>query len=713
MKALYLFLFITTLGFSLKSQTTISGVVTDANGNPLPGANIYIQDSYDGASSDMNGAYHFQTAMQGTQTLVISAVGFHTFQKEIYCSEIEISEDVKLKETISKLTAVTITAGAMEASDEKRSVVVKPLDIVTTSGALGDIVGALSTLPGTSTIGNDGRLFVRGGDAGETAIFFDGLRVGNAYGTSTSGVPTRTRFNPMLFKGTFFSTGGYSAEFGQALSSALVLNTIDMPVRTQTDISLMTVGGGVSHTQTGERTSATAAVNYTDLAPYQAVIPQNFDWERAPNSFSAEGQLRQKLGKKGMVKAFYSHQRSGLNLWQKQPGQDGRGQHIDIDNSYHFGNISLKQPLSDKWLLEGGGSFSGNTDEMSIDSLDLERQRDLMHFKFKGTYFHNDRLSLVSGGEHFIETYREGQPKQGLERSFRGNLSALFSELNYYFSSDWAIRAGLRGEADALTNDVYISPRISAAYQLNQKSQFSVAYGLFNQDAADNYRILNQDLEHTRAHHYIFNYMYAKEGYTLRSELFYKKYDGLITSVTEDSPTNGGTGWARGFDLFFRDRKTLKSTDYWITYSFVDSKRKYASFTEKVQPSFAPRHNLAIVAKHFVSSLKSQIGGSWNWNDGLPYTNPNKEGAQNSKTPAFSNLSLSWSYLHRQNIILHAAVTNVLGRDNIFGYRYTDSPDTAGNYASLPMMQGAKRFFFIGLFITLSEDKTANQLNNL
>ncbi|MGB0176523.1 MAG: TonB-dependent receptor [Owenweeksia sp.] len=706
-----LILCISIISFSGLAQTSINGTVTDNDGKVLPGANVYLKDSYDGASTNADGNYRFRTSLEGTQVLVISAVGFYTFEKEIECNGTEITQNTRLKAAISKLNAVNITAGAMEASDEKRSVVVKPLDIVTTSGALGDIVGALNTLPGTSTIGNDGRLFVRGGDATETAIFFDGLRVGNAYGTSTSGVPTRTRFSPMLFKGTFFSTGGYSAEYGQALSSALVLNTVDMPIRTQTDISLMTVGGSVSHTQTGERTSGTASLGYIDLTPYQSIIPQDFDWGRAPFSFSGEGQVRQKIGKKGLLKAFYSHQLSGLDLWQEVPGLEGRGQ--QIDNRYHFGNLSLRQNLSDKWLLEGGGSLSINTDEMSIDSLDLKREADLFHLKVKSTYFHNDRLSVISGGEHFVQHYSEAMPEEGLERSLKGNLSSIFTEMSYFFSSDWAVRAGIRGEADALNNDLYISPRLSAAYKLNQRSQFSAAYGLFNQDAEDNYRILNPDLQHSRAQHYIFNYLYAREGYTLRTELFYKDYDRLVSLPGEENPVNTGYGQARGFDLFFRDQKTLKNTDYWITYSFVDSERKYASFQEAVQPSYAPRHNLAIVAKHFVSSLKSQLGASWNWNDGLPYHNPNREGVQNSRTAPFSNLSLSWSYLHRQNIILHAAVTNVLGRDNIFGYRYADAPDNEGNYASLPMTQGARRFFFIGLFITLSEDKTANQLNNL
>jgi len=83
------------------------------------------------------------------------------------------------------------------------------------------------------------------------------------------------------------------------------------------------------------------------------------------------------------------------------------------------------------------------------------------------------------------------------------------------------------------------------------------------------------------------------------------------------------------------------------------------------------------------------------------------------KTKAYSDLSLSISYLPKPNVILHVACSNVLGRQNVFGYQYATQPDESGSYASRPVGQGAKRFLFAGLFITLSKDKKANQLNNL
>ena len=80
--------------------------------------------------------------------------------------------------------------------------VLKPLDVVTTASALGDYIGALQTLPGTSTVAEDGRLFVRGGDAEETQTFIDGIRVFSPYTPTTNNIPSRGRYSPFLFDGT-------------------------------------------------------------------------------------------------------------------------------------------------------------------------------------------------------------------------------------------------------------------------------------------------------------------------------------------------------------------------------------------------------------------------------------------------------------------------------------------------------------------------------
>jgi len=716
MKTLFTSLLIIFYNGSI-AQTSISGKVTDNKGAGLPGTNIYLKGTFDGVTSDKDGNFSLNTDEKGKQLLVVQALGFKSREIGVECAGQPLFFNVKLSESINLLTAVTITAGAMEASDEKKAVVLKPIDIVTTSGAIGDITAAFLTLPGTSTVGNDGRLFVRGGDATETAIYIDGMLVGNAFGTTASNVPTRTRFSPNLFKGSFFSTGGYSAEFGQALSSALSLNTLDMPLRNQTDVSIMSLGGGITQTMLGNKNAVTASANYYNLAPYYGFVKQNFDWEKSPSSWDTEVSLRRKWCKSGFIKAYAHTEGNSLIIWQKQPGQQDRGQRVAINNAYSYGNISFRQAGNKDWFFTGGVSFSHNRDAIQMDAIPLRRISDLGHAKIVAVKDFNPRFSVKNGLEWYVRSYSEALVDDNQKRSFTDHQFNHFIEADYYFSNSLIARAGVRSGYSMLARQTWFTPRVSIAYKLANQGQISFAAGKFKQLPDEKLRVVNNNLKNTEATHYILNYFIASNNRTFRAESFYKIYDNLATfNGTVNNPENislRGSGYARGFDFFYRDKKTVKGTDFWVTYSFIDSRRKFAAYENRVQPSFAPKHNGSVVVKHFVSALKSQLGSSWSWNSGYPFNDPNLQGEMQRKTKAYSDLSVSWSYLPRPNVIIHAACTNVLGRANVFGYQYTSRPDNSGKFEDAPVSQGARRMLFLALFITLSKDKTANNLNNL
>ncbi|WP_194976981.1 TonB-dependent receptor [Aquiflexum lacus] len=721
MKIILAICFIFLVNCSL-AQTTIQGVVKDQKGETIPGVNIFLKGTFEGTSSEIDGTYILETKEEGDFTLVFQSMGFKSQEFEVVLNGSLHTLNPVLKEAINEMTAVTISAGAMEASDEKRAVVLRPIDIVTVPSAMGDIIGAFQTLPGTANVGNDGRLFVRGGDATETAIFIDGLKVGNAFGTTASNVPTRTRFNPNLFKGSFFSTGGYSAEYGQALSSALALNTVDFPVRNQGDISIMSVGGGYTQTLAGEKNSLTASANYFDLSPYQALVKQNFDWERAPYGWDAEVSGRKKWGKKGVVKAFVHTEANGMKIWQPLPDSDERGQLVGVQNQYTFAQTSFRQLGENDWSYYGGISYSNNVDKFDIAQMELRNQNQLVHSKLAAIKGFSEKFSVKTGFESYLFNYEEALISEDLKRDFRDHHTILFSEADYYFNNRLVFRGGIRAGHSSLAGQSWLDPRISLAYKFDNNGQLSLAAGQFSQMPVEQLRVLEQSTQNTRADHVILNYFLVKNGRTIRAEAFYKDYKNLITyEVAQlfpmplgfDNIQQNGEGYARGMDVFYRDQKSFKNTDFWVTYSFVDSRRKFAHFTEMVQPGFAPRHNGSIVIKHFISSLKSQLGVSVSANDGYTYENPNLPGQMNSKTKNFQDLSLSWSYLAKPNLIIHLACSNVLGRDNIFGYQYANEPNEKGVYEGNPIRLQAPRFLFLGIFLTLSKDKNANNLNNL
>lgn len=717
-KLLYLFLLVVTT-LQLKGQSIITGLVKDQLGESIPGANIYIKDSFDGTNSKADGTFQFETFEEGDQILVVSFIGFETIEQPISLQGKAIELPITLQESINKLDGVTITAGAFEASDVKKSTVLKPLDIVTTASAAGDIMGAINTLPGTTAVGESGRVFVRGGEGYETKVFIDGLEVRNAFNSTIPNVPTRGRFSPFLFKGTVFSTGGYSAEYGQALSSVLVLNSNDKAIEDKTEISLMSVGGDISHTKAWDETSISGKIQYTDLRPYQDLIKQDFDWKTPPHGYVGELVFRQKVGKDGLFKFYTNLDHSRFSI--RRPNLDtGIKDTIDLTNDYQYFNTSYRDILNESWSIRGGLTFTQNKDDVLFNGQRFKDESKGWHAKVAANWDGHSKLSMNTGIEvmtnQFDRTLFNGNDSGKF--GFNDELTAGFAELDYFASNKFVVRTGLRVEHSSLLQDTWLSPRIAASYKATENGQFSLAYGKFYQQAQNEYSLVKQALQPEIADHYIANYQFTGFNQVFRIEAFYKDYKDLITFLdpndfNPDDYGNTGFGKAKGVDIFWRDGKTIKNTDYWVSYSFTDADRLYQDYPEAAAPSFLARHNFRVVVKHFVEPLRIQFGATWSYASKRQFHNPNLEGFQNDATPEFSDLSLNAVFLIKPHIILYTSCSNVFGRNNVFGYEFANQPNGDGFYQSQAVIQPAKRFVFVGLFITLTKDRNQNQLDNL
>lgn len=302
-------------------------------------------------------------------------IGYKEFRKTIELNGKPLTLTSIMKEEVNELQAVTITAGSFGARDESRRTIFKPLDIATTAGATADIAGALNTLPGTQKVGESGRLFVRGGDGSEARTFVDGMMVLDAYNSSAPDTPSRGRFLPFMFKGTSFSTGGYSAEYGQALSSALVLDSRDKAERTRTDFGLLSVGGDVAHAHVWDHASAAGKIQYTNIRPYFNLINQEIDWIKPPVSLQASGTFSHDVGKNGIVKVFGNFNRSSFSLYNHDIDDYAKKQSYDLTNDFRYINAAFRNVLSENWLVRRGLSYNyiKNDAVFSLSNVETER----------------------------------------------------------------------------------------------------------------------------------------------------------------------------------------------------------------------------------------------------------------------------------------------------------------------------------------------------
>jgi len=698
------------------AQITIDGSVTDDAGNPLLGVNVYLKGTYDGATTDLNGNFSFTTTKKDSLVLVSSYIGFKASSLPLEPKSQKLN--IKLKEEISQLNSVVITAGSFNASEESKREVLKPLDIVTTAGATADIPGALNTLPGTQSVGETGRLFVRGGDGRETKTFIDGMLVHNEYSPSAPNTPGRSRFSPFMFKGMSFSTGGYSAEYGQALSSALILKSKDIAQNNRTDISLMSVGADVSMTRAFNESSFAGKVQYTNLTPYFALVDQNLSWDKAPEEYNGNFAYRLKTSKTGMLKFYTNLSSSDLQLYERDIANPEIELPVRVQNDYAHFNSSYRELLSEKWGIRGGVSFTKSNDYASIDI--RSRDQDLIgnHVKVVADYQHSDRLAILFGTERIGRNVTQNLEDESgdLDQDFNEVTHAGFSEVEFFLSSALAFKAGTRVEKNNINEELTLSPRISTAYKTGEYSQVSVAYGVFHQAPDVQVILTDTEASNERSEHFIANYQWNKEGRSFRVEAYDKEYSSLTRyeSVFDESTFQfNGNGFARGLDLFFRDSETFENTDYWVSYSLLDTERSYKDFPGSFRPSFASTHNFSFVMKTFVDELRTQFGVTYSFASPRSYNDLNSEEYLDAKTSAYHDLSFNVSYLYNSQVIVHAMVNNVLGINNVFGYEYADQPNSNGVYASRAITPPARRFLFLGVFITLSKNKGINQLPNL
>ncbi len=724
------------LGFcsQINAQVLISGTVTDNKGKPANDINITLKDSYDGSTTDSAGHFHFKTMETGNQTLVFTSIGFQTYEEQVSISNVPISIKVTLKEKLDELKAVMVTAGTFEAGDKKRAAtVLNTLDILTTGGANADISAVVKTLPGAQQVGESEGLFVRGGTGYETKQFIDGTVVSNPFYSSVPDLAQRGRFSPGLFKGTVFSTGGYSALYGQALSSALILESIDLPDESEVNVSISPIflGVGTQQLAKNKKSSWGTNYNYTNLIAYFKLVKQSVDYFTVPQFHTVDFNYRVKT-KRGIFKYYTSFGNSRLGIRRADIDSIGIKDAFALQNNNWYNNLSYKENLGRGWKLSAAASYSTNRDDINND---LQDQNNKKAF-FQQDWLRNKNFELNSRQDlsqlrAVFEKRLKGisNLRFGTEywygynqTNYNGKISVLkdhyqsvFAETDVYITNDVALKMGARSEYSSIINKVNVAPRLSIAYKTGKQAQVSLAYGTFYQKPENIHLFNSTSLGYVKATHYIANYQKTTNFYTFRVEGFYKKYDDLIK--TSPVLNNTGEGFAKGIEVFWRDKKSIKNLDYWISYSYLDTKRDFLNYPQQLQPNFAAKHTTSFVTKRWVSKLSTGFNFTYSYATGRPYYNFQYSSAankfvvaDNGFTKDFHNLGFSTNYVRKIKnayTVFVASVTNVLGSNQVYGYNY--SYNGMNKQAITPP---AKRFIFVGVFISWGVDRTQDAINN-
>lgn len=725
-------------------QVVVSGKVFSKK-QPIPGASITLKDTYDGATTDSSGNFKFTTTEKGEFVLTVTAVGYKPYEQKVMLSDQLLPLEISMREEVTELNAVIVTAGTFEAGDKKRAAVLNSIDIATTAGSNADITAALKTLPGTQQVGEQEGLFVRGGAGYETKQYIDGNLVNNPYYSSVPDIATRGRFSPFLFKGTVFSTGGYSALYGQALSSVLLLESIDLPEKSEVDASFspIVLGVGTQQLAKNKKSSYGFSYNYVNVGLYFTVVKQTPDYFNMPQFHNGDANFRIKTKNGGIVKYYTTFAISDLGLRRPDIDSSYLKDAFSLKNRNWYNNLTYRENIGHGWKMLLGASFSTNLDKIKQEVQDKNNQPKTFDPSVYWMYYKNYTVNnlqnlglgravfekkltglsaLRFGGEYWHTYYRPIYNDSLYSQT--DNYTAAFTEASIYISKELAAQVGARFEHSSLINRSDIAPRVSLAYKTGKTAQVSFAYGIFYQKPESQQLYYSTNMGFTKATHYILNYQNVSNQRIFRVEAYYKTYQDLVKQVPVSynffSYNNTGDGYARGVDLFFRDKKTIKDFDYWISYSYIDTKRDYMNYPGPLTPNFVANHTASVVTKKFFTDIKSGFNLTYSWASGRPYYNIQPDAnnkfyiADQGKTINYGSLNFSAEWvpsIGKENaksfIVVFASVNNILGTNQVYGYNYSYN----GAYKS-PINPPAKRFYFIGVFVSWGVDRTQDAINN-
>jgi vitamin B12 transporter len=669
-------------------EIKISGMVTDQNDLPLAYANIYLEGCIEGATSDTEGYFEFKVQGLGNHTLICNYIGYKEFRKNITLREGQnIIPTIILCENPIEGNQVTVTASAFTSGNEE-GVTLTPLEIVSTPGAAADIFWAIKTYPGVQQVDDGAGLFVRGGDVSETAVIIDGAYLKHPYRYESPNGGYFGTIPPFLLKGTYFSSGGYSAEYGNALSGALIMESQDIPMQNDYSIgiSLAAISGSANLSILTDKLGLSFSGNYSDTRSMFELNHERYNFSRYPTAYDFNLNTMYKYSKNGSLKVFVFHEVDEVGIEVKNPSFGG---FYEGDAVNTLINLQWKQLINSQIFITGNAAFNRFKNKQNLIILDLDTDDKLYQARLAMEYNLKDNFKLKTGVEAFENHVNlEGKVPYD-ENDFNPNASYYNLDLTYlstriigFVETQWTllskfvITPGIRTEYESGSETQVIDPRISATYGLTENWNLTMAIGQYHQFPDPYYydkNAGNPNLISMSALHYITGINYQKENTIYRIEAYYKDYDNLLLKDSDVNYTNKGYGHAYGIDLFAK--RSYKEFNGWISYSLLDAKRKWMNLPNLSPVDFDITHNLNSILEINVNE-HLKCGFAYRYATGKPYSSAGNL-YNDSRVPSYQKLDMNLTYLYRffeGNLsVFYLGISNLLGRDNIFDYYY--SPD--------------------------------------
>lgn len=581
-----------TSAFAQAASAALSGAVRDVTGAALPGAEVILTAAVDGAvtrtQADAEGRFALASLTPGRYAIVAEHPGLLPAVIPDIVLAPGSSGSVILELRVPGINeVVSVGADRLAPQALPSTIEIPPMAVRGVAGAAENIYRVLQTLPGVSAVNDfDSRLTVRGGGPDQNLTIMDGVEIHNPYRL----FGLTSAFNPETVESFELITGGFSAKYGDRLSSILVVEnrpgTTARPLAATaalalTDGNIVAEGrlpgmNGSSWLVTGRRT-------YYDLVAERIVdadLPSFADLQ-----FRADVQIRP--GQRLTIFGLSSRESTDAEFTNDEDEEETLALQTSTFND--LGAVTFASTIGGRVLSTSTASWYRNRESIDFDGDFRTRGRrsnspgidgkPLASVVFTralsiGDVAFRQELTFNAGARHVVEG---GVETHGLDTAWRWSIpgdrnfsaangssgqggAGLPSDLDSrrdsrrtgaWIADRWTLtprfqlEPGVRVDWSGLAGDTSVSPRLAFIADVAARTRLRIAGGLFTQSPGyekllqSDYFVDLSDIDGVsllseRAWHALASVEQdVAPGTIVRFEGYYKDFDRLVLGRLE------------------------------------------------------------------------------------------------------------------------------------------------------------------------------------
>ncbi|MCX6152239.1 MAG: TonB-dependent receptor [Ignavibacteriales bacterium] len=620
----------------LAQTGTLRGTVEDStNGESLAYVNIVLDGKKLGVSTDMNGNFMLRSVPANMDYIIkVTHIGYQPKQLPVRIAEGKILQiKISLSPRNFQLDEIE-TLGKRVSSKTNiglHKIAIKDLELLPKSVET-DIIRSLQLLPGVQSTGDvSARYYVRGGSSDQNLMLYNGVTVYNPF----HAMGLFSVIDPEIINAAEFYKGGFTAEYGERLSS--VLNIV-----TKSGNRNKFAGSGSISFLTGKVSLEGPIPNGSFIftarkSLFDEVLKKFLNYKETPFDFydiSFKANYSTNDDKKITKISLFS-----FNSNDRLKNNNSLREDFNWRNNIFGGQWfqAWESPLYSETTVSLS-SYRAEVFPNKSNALHRYNKIDDITLRMDFTYMYDSRDELKVG--YYIKSLNADLYFENA-RGFITNVHDYGANLNIYGKytllrfDNLVIDFGTRlcGAPLAEKNNTRIEPRLNTKYQLNDNISLKAAWGIYAQDVAtftdeneiislyESWFVIPEYLTPSSAIHYVAGTeINFTDNISLNIEAYYKLLHNLCELnqnkvSAEDFDLVTGKGESYGWELLlkFDNRKIQTSLAYSLSWAYKEVNNKI------YYPKYDSRHNLNLSLQYNLSE-NWDASAIWIFNSGHPFT---------------------------------------------------------------------------------------------